>query len=63
MKNEVNRAFMAKKRNYIQPKVLVARIALESMVLTGSPTPTPDAHMDNGGGGDPGASHAPRVMF
>ena len=51
------------KRVYNQPEVLVARIALESMVLTGSPTPTPDAHMDNGGGGDPGASHAPRVMF
>ena len=29
-------------KTYIQPEVLVARIALESMVLAGSPAPTGD---------------------
>ena len=37
MKNEVNRAFTAKKRIYNQPEVQVAQVALESMVLAGSP--------------------------
>ena len=29
------------KKNYNQPEVLVARVALESMVLAGSPSPAP----------------------
>ena len=39
MKNEVNRALAAKKKIYNQPEVTVAQIALDSMVLAGSPTP------------------------
>jgi len=30
------------KKNYNQPEVLVARVALESMVLAGSPAPAGD---------------------
>ena len=33
------------KRTYIHPEVLVAPIALESMVLAGSPTPAPTDDM------------------
>lgn len=40
------------KRNYNQPEVLVARIALESMVMAGSPTPTPSGDQMPIGGGD-----------
>ena len=40
------------KRNYIQPEVLVARIALESMVLAGSPAPAPSGDQMTIGGGD-----------
>ena len=36
-------------KTYIQPEVLVARIALESMVLAGSPAPAGD-QMHIGGG-------------
>ena len=44
MKNMINRALAAKK-NYIQPEMQVARVALESMVLAGSST-TLDVHTD-----------------
>ena len=40
------------KRNYSQPEVLVARIALESMVMAGSPTPTPSGDLMPISGGD-----------
>ena len=46
MKNEVNRAFTAKKRIYNQPEVQVAQLALESMVLAGSPADTLGIHTD-----------------
>ena len=32
-------------KNYIQPEVLVAPIALESIVLAGSPAPAPSGDM------------------
>ena len=35
-----------KKKFYNQPEVLVARIALESMILSGSPTPTPTGDIE-----------------
>lgn len=38
------------KRNYNQPEVLVARIALESMVLAGSPAHAAGDQMPIGGG-------------
>ena len=31
------------KRNYNQPEVTVAQVALDSMILAGSPTPAGDA--------------------
>ena len=34
------------KRNYIQPSVQVAQIALESIVLAGSSAPAPAGDMD-----------------
>ena len=37
-------------KTYIQPEVLVARIALESMVLAGSPAPAAGDQMPIGGG-------------
>ena len=37
MKIADNRALVAKKKHYNQPEVQVAQIALESMVLAGSP--------------------------
>jgi len=52
MKNEVNRALVAKKKNYNQPAVQVARIALESMVLAGSPAPAPSGDEVPIGSGD-----------
>ena len=39
MKNEVNRALAAKKKTYFQPEVTVVQIALDSMILAGSPAP------------------------
>ena len=36
MKNVVNRALVAKKKQYFQPATQIAHIALESMVLAGS---------------------------
>ena len=36
MKNEVNRAFMAKKKQYNQPVVSSESIRLESTILVGS---------------------------
>ena len=38
-------------KTYIQPEVLVARIALESMVLAGSSPAPAGAQMPIGGGG------------
>ena len=38
MKNEVNRAFMAKKRIYNQPEVQVAQFASMTLMLGTSPT-------------------------
>ena len=40
------------KKNYINPEVQVARIALESMVLAGSSAPAPSGDEVPIGGGD-----------
>jgi|GEM_PF-5205916 len=40
MKNEVNRAFMAKKRNYNQPSVQVAQFVSMSLMQAASPANT-----------------------
>ena len=40
------------KRNYNQPAVQVAQFALKSMVMAGSPTPTPSSDQMPIGGGD-----------
>ena len=50
------------KHTYIQPEVLVAPIVLTVALLAGS-APSPDTHMDNGGGNDPGEAHAPLRLF
>ena len=39
MKNEVNRAFMAKKRTYNQPEVQVAQFASMTLMQAASPAP------------------------
>ena len=39
MKNEVNRAFMAKKRTYNQPAVQVAQFASMTLMQAASPAP------------------------
>ena len=47
MKNEVNRAFMAKKKNYINPEVLVAPFASMTLMQAGSPAPVDGSNKVN----------------
>ena len=46
MKNEVNRALVAKKKNYINPQVQVAQFAPMSLMQAVSPATTMDVHTD-----------------
>ena len=39
MKNEVNRAFMAKKKTYQIPSVELTQLAMSSLVMAGSGAP------------------------
>ena len=51
MKNEVNRGFIAKKRNYNQPAIMVSRI--ESMFIMQSASGAAIGGGEPIGGGDP----------
>lgn len=46
MKNEVNRALVAKKKNYINPSVQVAQFASMALMQAASPVNTMDIHSD-----------------
>ena len=50
MKNEVNRSFMDKKKNYNQPVTSIVEMHMENLMLTVS---------TNQGGGGGGVVHAP----
>lgn len=50
MKNEVNRSFMDKKKNYNQPVTSIVEMHMENLMLTVS---------TNQGGGGEGVAHAP----